>query len=80
MSGMSPRFDSKDFLAEDFLLVMQTTQQALILVENPRTLCVDATHGVTGYGYYLVTIPVIDKQGSGLSVAWAITSRENGYV
>ena len=74
------RFDTKDFLPEDFLLVMQSPQQAMMLAENPRTLCVDATHGVTGYGYYLLTILVIDKQGSGLPVAWAIASRENAYV
>ena len=51
-----------------------------MLTENPRTLCVDATHGVTGYGYYLLTILVIDKRGSGLLVAWDFTSRENDYV
>lgn len=78
--GRQSRFDTKDFLPEDFLLVMQSPQQALMLAENPRTLCVDATHGVTGYGYYLLTILVIDKQGSGLPVGWAIASRENAYV
>ena len=78
--GSQTRFDSKDFVPSDFLLVMQSPHQSLMLEENPRTLCVDAIHGVTGYGYYLLTILVIDKQGSGLPVGWAIASRENGYV
>ena len=59
---------------------MQSEQQSCMLAANPRTLCVDATHGCTGYGYYLLSILVITKYGHGLPVGWAIASRENGYV
>lgn len=76
---MDPKPGS-DFTCADFLLVMQTEQQSVILACNPRTVCVDATHGVTGYGYCLMTMLVIDKQGTGFPVAWAISSRENGWV
>ena len=48
-----------------------------MLIENPRILCVDATHGVTGYDYYLLSIAVIDINGSALLCAWALASREN---
>ena len=43
--GSQTRFDSKDFVPSDFLLVMQSPHQSLMFAENPRTLCVDATHG-----------------------------------
>ena len=66
-----------DFKKEDFLLVMQSRDQAQMMKDNPRILCVDATHGLTNYDYYLLTIMVIDKFGHGLACAWAITSREN---
>lgn len=68
------------FKKEDFLLVFQSPQQAEMMVDNPRTLCVDATHGLTGYDYYLLTILVVDECGHGLPVGWSITSRENSFI
>ena len=62
---------------DDFVLVLQSTQQSDILESNPRTLCVDSTHGVTGYDYFLMTLLVINNFGKGFPVAWAICSREN---
>ena len=69
--------EQSNFKSDDFLLVLQSPDQDIMMQENPRTLCVDATHGLTGYGYFLLSIMVIDKHGHGLPVAWAITSREN---
>ena len=69
-----------DFEANDFLLVFQTKLQSQIIAANPRTLCVDGSHGVTGYDYFLLTILVLDRYGQGFPCAWAISSRENGYV
>ena len=69
--------EESDFKQEDFLLVMQTRDQAQMMVENPRIVCADATHGLTNYDYLLLTIMVIDKFGHGLAAGWAITSREN---
>ena len=66
-----------DFKADDFLLVLQTEGQASMMVDNPRFICVDATHEVTHYDYYLLSVVVIDRHGSGLVVGWGITSREN---
>ena len=65
------------FTKEDFMLVMQSAAQSEMLRENPRILCVDATHGITGYSFYLLSIVVIDRYGKGLVIGWAITSREN---
>ena len=72
--------ETSPFKKEDFLLVFQSAQQAEMMADNPRILCVDATHGITGYDYYLLTMMVVDEHGHGLPVAWAITSRENGFV
>ena len=69
-----------DFKAKDFMLVYQTEAQANMMVDNPRSLCMDGTHGCTGYGYHLLTVMVIDKNGQGLCVGWAIVSRENEFT
>ena len=69
-----------DFNSDDFLIVMQSPDQAKMLVENPRIVCADATHGVTGYDYYLLSIVAIDKFGHGLVCGWAISSRENQRI
>ena len=66
-----------DFKSEDFLLVMQSPEQANMMQENAQILCVDGTHGLTGYGYHLRSIVVVDKHGHGLVCAWALASREN---
>ena len=69
-----------DFKSEDFLLVMQSRAQAEMMVENAQILCVDGTHGLTGYGYHLLSIVVVDRHGHGLVCAWALASRENKYI
>ena len=66
-----------DFRSDDFLLVMQSPDQASMMVENPRILCCDATHGLTAYDYKLLSMLVVDRHGHGLVCAWAIGSREN---
>ena len=59
-SDVQEKSKKSDFELTDFLLVFQTKLQSQIIAANPRTLCVDATHGVTGYSYYLLTLLVID--------------------
>ena len=61
-----------DFNSDDFLLVMQSPAQAHMMVENATILCVDGTHGLTGYGYHLLSIVVVDKHGHGLVCAWGL--------
>ena len=69
-----------DFNSQDFLIVLQSSDQAQMMTENPRILCVDATHGLTGYDYYLLSIAVIDSNGSALLCGWALASRENHLI
>ena len=72
--------EKSDFKSDDFLLVMQTPEQAKMMETNQRIICVDATHGLTTYDYYLLPIVVVDKYGHGLVCATAIASRENGVI
>ena len=65
------------FSSKDFLLVLQTKEQALMMKQSQRALFVDSTHGTTAYGYYLFSIVVLDRHGHGLVVGWAISSKEN---
>ena len=37
----------------------------------------DGTHGLTSYGYQVLSIMVVDRNGNGLVVGFSITSREN---
>jgi len=69
--------DKPDFGAKEFLLVMQSKEQAEMMRENSRLIFVDGTHGLTGYGYHLLSIVVVDRHGKGLVVAEAISSRDN---
>ena len=66
-----------DFGQADFLLVWQTHEQSLMMLQYCRLLFVDATHEVTAYGYFLLSILVPDRFGNGLAVAFAISSRDN---
>ena len=48
-----------------------------IIPAKQRILFVDGTHGLTAYGYQVLTIMVVDRNGNGLAVGWSIASREN---
>ena len=68
------------FSKTDFLIVFQTREQAIMFLENDRVLLGDGTHGITGYGYYLLTLMVLNMCGNGLCVAWGISSKENSIA
>ena len=72
--------EKSDFKSDDFLLVMQTPEQAKMMETNQRIICVDVTHGLTAYDYYLLSIVVVDKYAHGLVCATAIASRENSVI
>ena len=68
------------FSPKDFLVVLQTKEQALVMKHSSRVIFVDATHGVTVYGYFLFSLLVLDRHGHGLIVGWAISSKENHHT
>ena len=71
---------NSDFTKKDFLLVLQSKNQEEMMNDYPRTLCADGTHKLNQYGHILLSLLVINDNGQGLVVAWAITSRENGTI
>ena len=77
-SEVIPKGRDKPYFSEkDFLLVLQTQEQAEMMKDNSRVIFVDGTHGLTGYGYHLLSVVVVDRHGAGLVVGEAISSREN---
>ena len=62
----------------NFILALQTEFQKLALQKHGmKVVMMDATHGVSQYGFLLISILVIDDHGEGLPVAWAISNRED---
>ena len=40
-------------------------------------ICVDATHGTTGYDFLLTMLVVLDEFGEGLPIAWCLSNHED---
>ena len=69
--------ENSEYCKKDFLLVWQTEAQAQFMADNPRIVCVDGTHGLTKYGFTLLSVCVINVFGQGLVCGHGITNREN---
>ncbi|XP_077503829.1 uncharacterized protein LOC144114150 [Amblyomma americanum] len=66
------------FSTKDFALALMTEpQEELLKVLGTGTVCVDSTHGTTGYQFELVTVLVLDEYGAGLPMAYFICSTIN---
>ena len=72
----------EDLKDDDFILVIQTSHQKemLRLFANDKVVCIDATHGTNQYGFYLITLFVIDDYGEGCPVAWCISNHESKII
>ena len=67
---------SLDHMKDLFLLGIQTEEQLLRMIEGSKEiLCVDGTHSVTAYSFYLINFVVPDEFGQGYHVAYFITNR-----
>jgi hypothetical protein len=64
---------------DDFALAIQTPMQAEMLrtLGNDKIICLDSTHGTTGYGFLLITVLVVDEYGEGFPVGWCLSNRED---
>ena len=63
---------------EDFMVIVQSTIQRNMLQKfGAKGVCIDSTHGTTGYDFYLTTLMVIDEFGSGFPVAWCLSNHED---
>jgi hypothetical protein len=66
---------------DDFLLGIQTEFQRDAMKQfASKVILMDATHCVTQYDFLLISVFVIDDHGSGLPVAWAISTREDTTI
>ena len=43
-------------------------------------MCIDSTHGMTGYGFELTTLMVVDEHEEGLPVAFCCSSKVNTAI
>ena len=67
-----------DLLNEDFMMVLQTPFQKLMAQKFAgKGVCIDATHGTTGYDFPLTTVMVMDEQGEGFPIAWCLSNHED---
>ena len=65
----------------DFVLCIQTEFQREMLQKfGHDTICIDSTHGIDMYDFYLITVVVIDKYGEGIPVAWILSNREDAMA
>lgn len=65
----------------DFVLVLMTSFQKCMLYRlGADRICVDSTHGISNYGFELVTLLVIDQYEEGIPVAFCITSTVDTVV
>lgn len=67
---------------DDMMIVVQTSLQAELMKSctNGKIVCMDSTHGTNGYGFYLISILVVDEFGEGVPVAWCVCNREDEVV
>lgn len=69
---------SGTFSTSDFALALMTEPQKELLEElGTGTVCLDSTHGTTGYQFELTTLLVLDEVGSGIPIAYFICNRMN---
>lgn len=76
--SLAPSFGYEELKREDFLLVIQTPFQKHMTERFAQNgVCVDSTHGTTGYDFYLTTLLVIDEFGAGFPVAFCLATHED---
>lgn len=68
--------------SDDFIIVLQSTLQAEMLkcLASQKVVCIDDTHGINAYNFYLSSLMVIDEFGEGFVVAWSICNRNDTVV
>ena len=66
----------------DFVLVLQTLHQKdkLKTFAPARVVCVDGTHGTSGYDFLHISVLVINEFGEGFPVAWCLSNRQDQFL
>ncbi|KAG0426933.1 hypothetical protein HPB47_025989 [Ixodes persulcatus] len=71
MADPTGRLSERDFA----LVLMTEPQQELLQKLGTDKICIDSTHGTTGYDFLLTTLLVVDEFGSGVPCAYLLTNR-----
>lgn len=70
--------DGFDLTNDDFMIVIQSPfQKAMAQKFASKGVCIDATHGTTGYDFLLTSIVVVDEYGEGFPIAWCLSNDED---
>ena len=70
--------DGYDLTKDDFMIVIQSPfQKKMVQKFSSNGICVDATHGTTGYDFLLTSLVVIDEYGEGFPIAWCLSNHEH---
>ena len=76
--GIEHTEDMDNLGKNDILLCLQTEFQKDMMAKfGSNIIHVDATHGTTMYDVLLITVLVMDENGEGIPVAWALSNRED---
>ena len=73
-----PPPDGYNLTTDDFMIVLQSPFQKEMAHKFARNgICIDATHGTTGYDFLLTSVVVIDEYGEGFPIAWSLSNHED---
>ena len=62
---------------DDFLIVIQTPFQKIMAQKFAhKGICVDSTHGTTGYDFLLTSVVVLDEFVEGVPIGWLLSNHE----
>gem|GEM_PF-4549271 len=67
---------------DDFVLAIMTRYQQNLVgsLYNTCKICIDSTHGTSGYNFQLTSIVTVDEFGAGCPVAMCLSARVNEKV
>jgi len=69
------------FKKEDFVLVLMTQfQREMYLKFGNDIVCIDGTHGLNAYDFYLYSLVIIDEFGNGVPIAFCFSNLKSTLV
>ncbi len=73
-----PAPDGYDLTDDDFMVIIQSPfQKEMAQKFASNGICVDATHGTTGYDFLLTSLVVADEYGEGFPIIWCLSNHED---
>ena len=70
--------EESGFNNEDIVLIIANSFQRDMLSKfGNNIVCIDSTHDITEYDFYLTTLVVVDEYGAGVPVAYCISNKKD---